>query len=98
MNVFLDITASSDKRSVLLDLITRCAKELFIPFTVGGGINDLNTITVRLQAGADKVSINTAAVKTPELISQASTQFDPNALLLLLMQKELNLYLKLNTV
>lgn len=73
--VFLDITASSDKRSVLLDLITRCAKELFIPFTVGGGINDLNTITACLQAGADKVSINTAAVKTPELISQASTQF-----------------------
>ena len=73
--VFLDITASSDKRSILLDLISRCAKELFIPFTVGGGINDIKTIKECLKAGADKISINTAAVKKPQLIKEAATSF-----------------------
>ena len=73
--VFLDITASSDKRNILLDLIKRCAKSLFIPFTVGGGINDCDTIKACLNAGADKVSINTAAVQNPPLIKEASTQF-----------------------
>ncbi|RAP31744.1 imidazole glycerol phosphate synthase subunit HisF [Candidatus Marinamargulisbacteria bacterium SCGC AG-343-D04] len=73
--VFLDITASSDKRGILLDLIKRCAKELFIPFTVGGGINDIQMIHDCLNAGADKVSINTAAVKNPTLIKEASSTF-----------------------
>ena len=73
--VFLDITASSDKRNILLDLIKKCAKNIFIPFTVGGGINDCETIQACLLAGADKVSINTAAVKNPTLIKEASYQF-----------------------
>jgi len=73
--VFLDITASSDKRAILLDLIKQCAQNIFIPFTVGGGINDCETIKACLLAGADKVSINTAAVKNPQLINEASLQF-----------------------
>lgn len=73
--VFLDITASSDKRGILLDLIKRCAKELFIPFTVGGGINDIKMIHDCLHAGADKISINTAAVKHPLLIKEAHETF-----------------------
>ena len=73
--VFLDITASSDKRNILLDLIKQCAKNIFIPFTVGGGINDCETIQACLLAGADKISINTAAVKNPNLIKEASYQF-----------------------
>ncbi len=73
--VFLDITASSNKRNILLDLIKQCAKNIFIPFTVGGGINDCETIQACLLAGADKVSINTAAVKNPNLIKEASYQF-----------------------
>tara|TARA_B100000427_G_scaffold251014_1_gene214263 strand:+ start:1244 stop:2047 length:804 start_codon:yes stop_codon:yes gene_type:complete len=73
--VFLDITASSDKRDILLDLINQCAQNIFIPFTVGGGINDCKTIKACLLAGADKVSINTAAVKTPQLIKEAALQF-----------------------
>ncbi|RAP26042.1 imidazole glycerol phosphate synthase subunit HisF [Candidatus Marinamargulisbacteria bacterium SCGC AG-333-B06] len=73
--VFLDITASSDKRNILLDLIRQCAKNIFIPFTVGGGINDCETIQACLLAGADKVSINTAAVKNPKLIKEASYKF-----------------------
>ncbi len=70
--VFLDITASSDKRGILLDLVEKVAKEIFIPFTVGGGISDLGTIKVVLGAGADKVSINTASVKNPSLIKESS--------------------------
>jgi cyclase len=72
--VFLDITASSDKRSILIDLVKRCAAELFIPFTVGGGIGDVETIREVLKAGADKVSINTAAVTKPDLIRNSSRQ------------------------
>lgn len=70
--VFLDITASSDKRNILLDLVEKTAKELFIPFTVGGGISELTMIRDILNAGADKVSINSAAIYTPDLIAQSS--------------------------
>jgi imidazole glycerol-phosphate synthase subunit HisF len=70
--VFLDITASSDKRGILLDLVEKVAKEIFIPFTVGGGISDLSIIKDVLGAGADKVSINTASVSTPDLIIESS--------------------------
>lgn len=73
--VFLDITASSDKRTTLLDLVKHTAEKLFIPFTVGGGINDIEIISDVLNAGADKVSINTAAVKNPDLIYTASQRF-----------------------
>lgn len=73
--VFLDITASSDKRRILKELVKRCAEELFIPFTVGGGIRDIDTIRELLNAGADKVSINTEAVRHPELIREARYAF-----------------------
>ena len=73
--VFLDITASSDKRGILIDLVERCADQLFIPFTVGGGISDISIIRDVLNAGADKVSINTAAVNQPLLIKESSTKF-----------------------
>ena len=72
---YLDITASSDKRDILADLVSRTGEKVFIPFTVGGGIGDLETIHTLLSAGADKVSINTAAIRTPELIKQASQHF-----------------------
>ncbi len=73
--VFLDITASHEKRDIMIDVVKRVAEQVFIPFTVGGGINDTETIRELLSAGADKVSINTAAVKGPELISVSSQRF-----------------------
>ena len=73
--VFLDITASSDKRYIMLDIVKRTAETIFIPFTVGGGINDVQTIRALLNAGADKVSLNTAAVYNPDLINESSERF-----------------------
>lgn len=73
--VFLDITASAEGREIMCDVVKRVAEKVFIPFTVGGGIRTLEDIRNILTAGADKVAINTAAVKNPELISQAAEQF-----------------------
>jgi imidazole glycerol-phosphate synthase subunit HisF len=73
--VFLDITASSDNRPTVIALAERVAEQVFIPFTVGGGIRDVATIKACLRAGADKVSLNTAAIKNPSLISEAASQF-----------------------
>ncbi|MFH1128293.1 MAG: imidazole glycerol phosphate synthase subunit HisF [Candidatus Omnitrophota bacterium] len=73
--VFLDITASFQKRKTLIDLVEAIAVNIYMPFTVGGGIRDINDIRDLLNAGADKVSINTAAVKFPELISDAAKKF-----------------------
>ncbi|MFH1778612.1 MAG: imidazole glycerol phosphate synthase subunit HisF [Candidatus Omnitrophota bacterium] len=73
--VFLDITASFEDRDIMLDVVRRTAEQIFMPLTVGGGIRDINDIRNLLKAGADKVSINTAAVKNPELISKASRRF-----------------------
>lgn len=73
--VFLDITASSDKRKTILDVVRRTAEQVFIPFTVGGGINEVDDIRDILLAGADKISINSAAVKDPELISRGAKRF-----------------------
>jgi cyclase len=73
--VFLDISASTEARRTLLDVVTRTADRLFIPLTVGGGINEVADIALVLRAGADKVSINTAAVKRPELIGEAAARF-----------------------
>ncbi|QWR76426.1 imidazole glycerol phosphate synthase subunit HisF [Candidatus Magnetomonas plexicatena] len=72
---FLDITASHEKRKIILDVVERTAAEVFIPVTVGGGINTLSDISDLLNAGCDKVSINTAAVKTPGFIKEASERF-----------------------
>jgi len=73
--VFLDITASYEKRDIIIDIVKRTAEKLFIPLTVGGGIKNLEDIRNLLKAGADKVSINTAAVKNPDLIKRASKLF-----------------------
>ncbi len=73
--VFLDITASSEKRNLVADLAAKVAKQIFIPFTIGGGIKSVEDISVVLNAGADKVAINTAAVQDKRLISKGSSQF-----------------------
>ena len=72
---FLDITASFEKRNILIDIVRRTAEEIFIPLTVGGGVRSLEDIRRLLKAGADKVSINTAAVKDPNLVEKASKRF-----------------------
>jgi imidazole glycerol-phosphate synthase subunit HisF len=73
--VFLDICASHEGRAFLLDMIRRVAEQIFMPFTVGGGIRTLEDATQIIQAGAEKVSINSAAVKTPRLISEVARKF-----------------------
>jgi len=73
--VFLDITASFEKRKILLDVVEKTAQNIFMPFTVGGGVRNIDDIRDLLNAGAEKVSINTAAVKFPELISDAAKRF-----------------------
>ena len=73
--IFLDITASSDSRNIFLDTVTRTAEQVFIPLTVGGGVRTVEDFRMLLSAGADKVSVNTAAIKTPSLISEAAERF-----------------------
>lgn len=73
--VFLDITATNDGRSTMINVVEQVAKQVFIPFTVGGGIKTVEDIRAILLAGADKVSLNTAAVNNPEIITQASNAF-----------------------
>ncbi|MCB0965875.1 MAG: imidazole glycerol phosphate synthase subunit HisF [Ilumatobacter sp.] len=73
--VFLDITASSDDRETTVDMVYRVAEQVYIPFTVGGGIRSLEDARRMLRAGADKVSVNTAAVQRPEVISEIATEF-----------------------
>ncbi|MBQ6569889.1 MAG: imidazole glycerol phosphate synthase subunit HisF [Clostridia bacterium] len=73
--VFLDITASSDNRSIIIDLVTRVAEQVFIPLTVGGGIRTVEDFSALLHAGADKVSVNSAAILNPSLISEAAYRF-----------------------
>ena len=73
--VFLDITASFDGRKTLIDVARKVAENIFMPFTVGGGIMDLDDIRNLLKAGCDKISINTAAIKDPQLIKKASSRF-----------------------
>ena len=73
--VFLDITASSDNRATMLDVVRRTAEEVFIPFTIGGGIRTVENMREILRSGADKISINTAAVKNPALVSEGAERF-----------------------
>jgi imidazole glycerol-phosphate synthase subunit HisF len=73
--VFLDITASHEKRKIMVDVVKKVAEEVFMPFTVGGGITSNDDIRELLNAGCDKVSMNTSAVKRPELIKEASEKF-----------------------
>lgn len=73
--VFLDITATNEKRKTLVELVTKVAAAINIPFTVGGGISSVEDVSVLLNAGADKISINTAAIKRPALITEIANQF-----------------------
>lgn len=72
---FLDITASSDARNIMLDMVSRVAEQVFIPFTVGGGIRSVDDFRRILMAGADKISVNSAALKRPELVTEAALRF-----------------------
>jgi cyclase len=80
--VFLDITASSDGRNTMVDVVRRTASQVFIPFTVGGGIRSVDDIRTMLHAGADKVSLNTAAVKEPGLIADGAKSFGRQCIVL----------------
>lgn len=80
--VFLDITASSDQRQTMIDVVRNTAREVFIPFAVGGGIRTLDDIRAILNAGADKVSINSAAVHDPTLITEAARRFGRQCIVL----------------
>lgn len=80
--VFLDITATNEKRRTLRELVNRVAAEITIPFTVGGGINSIGDIELLLDSGADKVSINTAAVTSPQLIDAAAKHFGSQCIVL----------------
>jgi cyclase len=73
--VFLDITASSDKRDTIIDVVRRTAEQVFIPFTIGGGVRVVDDARALLRAGADKVSVNTAAVERPQLLSELADEF-----------------------
>ena len=77
--VFLDITASAEKRKTLISIVRAVAQAIRIPFTVGGGISELSDIEALLKAGADKISLNSAIVKNPELITKAANQFGSQA-------------------
>ncbi len=80
--VFLDITASSDERNTMVDVVFRTAQRVFIPLTVGGGIREVRDARRILVSGADKVSVNTAAVRRPELITELSNEFGAQAVVL----------------
>ena len=80
--IFLDITASSGDRSTVLDVVRRTAEEVFIPLTVGGGVREVDDIDRLLRAGADKVSLNTAALARPELLAEAARRFGSQCVVL----------------
>ena len=80
--VFLDITATNEKRKTLSELVTRIAKHINIPFTVGGGISSAEDVSALLKAGADKISINSAAIKNPQIIKELANQFGSQCIVL----------------
>ena len=80
--VFLDITASSDKRAIVTDMVRRVAETVFIPFTVGGGIRSIEDFRAILREGADKISVNSAAIDNPTLISEAADKFGSQCVVL----------------
>ena len=87
--VFLDITASYEKRKTMIDLVEKVAKQIFIPFTVGGGISTIEDIKNLLKAGADKISINTAAVNNPDLITEAAEKFGSQCIVVAIDAKKI---------
>lgn len=80
--VLLDITATSDERPILIDVVRRTARELFIPFTVGGGVRSLSDAAALFEAGADKITINSAAVARPQTITEIADRFGSQAVML----------------
>ncbi|MBL7156707.1 MAG: imidazole glycerol phosphate synthase subunit HisF [Candidatus Omnitrophica bacterium] len=88
--VFLDITASFEKRKTMVEVVRRVAEEVFMPFTVGGGIGSLADIRNLLNAGCDKVSLNTQAVKRPEFIKEASDKFGTQCIVVAIDAKKTN--------
>jgi cyclase len=86
--VFLDITATNEKRKTLSELVKKVAAEINIPFTVGGGINSVEDIEILLDSGADKVSINTSAVKNPQILSDAARNFGSQCVVLAIDAKK----------
>ncbi len=88
--VFLDITATEEKRKTLVKLVRRVGEAVNIPFTVGGGISSLEDVNAMLQAGADKVAINSAAVKNPNLINELSSKFGNQCIVVAIDAKEIN--------
>ena len=88
--IFLDITATSDKRGTVVDLARRAADEVFVPFTIGGGVREVADAQAVLDAGADKVSVNSAAVARPELISEMADVFGAQCVVLAIDAKQDN--------
>ncbi len=86
--IFLDITATSDDRATTIDLASRASEELHLPYTVGGGFRTVEDIRTMIAAGADKVSINSAAVKNPELITEAAVRFGTQAIIVAIDAKQ----------
>ena len=86
--VFLDITATVEKRKTLADLVRRIAKHINIPFTVGGGISNINDVKILLDNGADKISVNTAAFKNPQLVNDLANEFGSQCVVLAIDTKK----------
>ena len=88
--VFLDISATKEKRKTLADLVERIAKNVNIPFTVGGGISSVGDVSILLQSGADKVSVNSSAVKNPELINRLANKFGSQCIIVAIDAKQID--------
>lgn len=96
--VFLDITATEEKRKTLIDLVKRVGEAVNIPFTVGGGISSVEDVSALLKAGADKIAINSAAVKNPNLINALSSKFGNQCIVIAIDAKEINKEWKVHLV
>ena len=96
--VFLDISATEQKRKTLADLVRKVAQAIDIPFTVGGGISSVEDVAILLQHGADKVSINSAAVKRPELINELAAQFGSQCIVVAMDAKQIDKQWKVHLV
>ncbi len=88
--VFLDITATNEKRKTIVELVENVAREVFIPFTVGGGISDIEDIKAILAAGADKISFNSAAVRNPEIINKCAEYFGSQCIVVAIDAKKID--------
>jgi cyclase len=89
--VFLDITASAEARDIMAEIVAKTAEQVFIPFTVGGGLRSLTDIRRMLQAGADKISLNTSGVKNPELIREAAEKFGSQCVVVAIDARQVSL-------